>query len=140
MPQEIEAYVFPDPVEKAISFLSRYFEDVYGREPDTFPFESDRPLIIVQDGGGSGVRSEAYMNSRLTFDVRSGDRGTASDRAGEVDALLREWQFLDSSVINLDASDRPKYFPDADRRLPAYVWTLGFSFRGLSKIIQPLSQ
>lgn len=126
--------IFPDPVAKAISYLSLFYDNVLGEEPDGPDYNPTVPHILVGDGGGPGVRSHSLLDARLIFDIRCTDRAVASDTSQAVAATLRDWEFQDSSVTLL-GGDTPKYSPDADRRLPAYLFTFTFAFRGQPKTL-----
>ena len=131
----MEIYVLPDPVAEAINYLAQYFDNVSGEEPDSGDYRPELPHIFVQDAGGRGLRSQALLDARLTFDIRCLSREVASDTASEVEAVLREWQYVDSRVTLVNGSDSPKYSPEADRRIPAYIFTFGYAFRGETRSI-----
>lgn len=131
-------YVFPDPVVKAIQYLSHFYPNVMSEEPDGADYSEGAEYVLVKDAGGRGVRGYAYQDARLSFETRAPDRGRASDMAAEVSGLLRQWRDEDTSVIVLDDHDTPKYFPDEERRIIAYTFMYAFSFRGKEKTVNPL--
>lgn len=122
--------VFDDPVTAAIDYLEPYVRRVVGGEPDGKDYDPDELIVIVEDGGGSGEYAHQLSDVRLTFDVRSGNRSEASAEASRVDALVRDWSFRAPGVYYRGALSRPTFQPEADRRIPAYVWTVNLTFRG----------
>lgn len=131
-------YIFPDPVVRAIGYLSNFYPNVASQEPDGTDYQPEAEYVLVKDAGGRGVRGYAYQDARLSFETRAPDRGRASEIAAEVSGLLRQWRDDDSSVIVLDDNDTPKYFPDEERHIEAYTFMYGFSFRGKKKTVNPL--
>ncbi|WP_206064431.1 hypothetical protein [Rothia koreensis] len=123
---------FDDPVVAAVRYLRPYVRRVEGGEPDGKDYDPDELIVIVQDGGGAGEYAYQLSDTRLTFEVRSGDRGLAADTATLVDALIRDWPYRSGGVYYRGALSRPTFSPEADRRIPAYVWTVNLSFRGHS--------
>lgn len=123
---------FDDPVVAAVRYLKPYVRRVEGGEPDGKDYDPEELIVIVQDGGGAGEYAYQLSDTRLTFEVRSGDRGLAADTATLVDALIRDWPYRAGGVYYRGALSRPTFSPEADRRIPAYVWTVNLSFRGHS--------
>lgn len=121
---------FSDPVIRAVSYLRPYVRRVEGGEPDGKNYDPDELIVIVQDGGGSGEYAYQLSDARLTFEVRCGDRQEAAEAASLVEALVRDWPYRESGVYYRGALSRPTFSPEADRRLPAYVWTVNLAFRG----------
>jgi hypothetical protein len=128
-----EVFQFDDPVSAAVRYLDSFgLGEVEREEPDGFDYESGGVLILVRDGGGSGEYAHQLSDVRLTFDVRSGveRQREAAEAASLVDALVRDWPYRAGGVYYRGALSRPMYSPEADRRIPAYVWTVNLSFRG----------
>lgn len=121
---------FDDPVVRAVEYLSSYVRRVVAGEPDGSDYDQDELIVIVQDGGGAGEYAYQLSDTRLTFEVRAGDRGLAAETATLVDALIRDWPYRAGGVYYRGALSRPTFSPEADRRIPAYVWTVNFAFRG----------
>lgn len=121
---------FDDPVVRAVEYLSSYVRRVVAGEPDGSDYDPDELIVIVQDGGGAGEYAYQLSDTRLTFEVRAGDRGLAAETATLVDALIRDWPYRAGGVYYRGALSRPTFSPEADRRIPAYVWTVNFAFRG----------
>ncbi|MFJ3030948.1 hypothetical protein ACIP5Z_01695 [Rothia terrae] len=124
-----EAYQFDDPVSLAFEYLSEYYPGKIARE-EPEPYDAERLLIIIKDGGGNGVYAHQLTDVRLTFEVRSGDQREAARVASEVDALIRDWSYRKPGVYFRDQLTRPQYMPEPDRRIPAYIWTAVLAFRG----------
>lgn len=121
---------FNDPVAAAIEYLTPYVRRVEGGEPDGKDYAPDELIVIVQDGGGGGEYSHQLSDTRLTFEVRAGDRGLAADTASLVDALIRDWPYRAGGVYYRGALSRPTFSPEPERRIPAYLWTVNLAFRG----------
>lgn len=121
---------FDDPVVRAVEYLSSYVRRVVAGEPDGSDYDPDELIVIVQDGGGAGEYAYQLSDTRLTFEVRAGDRGLAAETATLVDALIRDWPYRAGGVYYRGALSRPTFSPEADRRIPAYLWTVNFAFRG----------
>ena len=121
---------FDDPVVRAVEYLSSYVRRVVAGEPDGSDYDPDELIVIVQDGGGAGEYAYQLSDTRLTFEGRAGDRGLAAETATLVDALIRDWPYRAGGVYYRGALSRPTFSPEADRRIPAYVWTVNFAFRG----------
>lgn len=121
---------FDDPVVAAVRYLRPYVPRVEGGEPDGKDYDPNELIVIVQDGGGVGEYAYQLSDTRLTFEVRSGNRSEASETASLVEALIRDWPYRAGGVYYRGALSRPTFSPEADRRIPAYVWTVNLSFRG----------
>ena len=126
-----EVFQFDDPVSRAVRYLNGFgLWDVEREEPDGYTY--DGVLVLIHDGGGAGEYSRQLSDTRLTFDVRAGPerQRDAAEAASLVDALVRDWSYREGGVYYRGALSRPTFSPEADRRLPAYVWTVNLAFRG----------
>lgn len=124
-------YVFGDPVLYAIEFLKHHGFNALAEEPDFTDYDTAETVVLVQDGGGSGVRVEEISRSLLTFEVRAKSRGEASEVASRVEALVRSvWEQEVPGIYYKGALGRPAWSPEIDRRIPAYIWTVEIWFRG----------
>lgn len=124
-----ESYQFDNPASLAYRYLDKYFPEKVALEEE--PDDYDKSLlIIIKDGGGPGVYAYQLTEARLTFEVRSESIKEAAETASLVDALVREWENRQPGVYLKQQLSRPQYSPEADRRIPAYEWTVNFLFRG----------
>lgn len=132
-----EVILFPDPVERAIGFLTGYLPaDVWVSQD----IPADRPdeLVTVTDTGGAGVHDRVLDETRLTLDVWAKDSPRASELARTIYSLLRAWPGIGRGVYLRPGWSRPSYFPDSETRIPRYVMTVTFSFRGEAVEVSPV--
>lgn len=129
--------VFPDPVERAIGYLSTFFPLETWISQDV-PADRADEMIIVTDTGGAGVYDHVFDETRLTVDVWAKDSPRASEIARTVYALLRAWQEQEPGVYRRQGWSRPRYFPDDETRIPRYVMTVQLSFRGATVEVSPV--
>jgi hypothetical protein len=129
MPAVVEIIRFPDPVARAISFLSSQLPASIWLSQDV-PAERAEEMVIVTDTGGAGVYDHAFDEARLTVDVWAADSPRASELARTVFGLLHAWPGLEAGVYRRRGWSRPAYLPDPPTRIPRYVMTVQLSFRG----------
>lgn len=129
MPLPTPVVIFPDPVARAIAYLSPYFSLDTWISQDV-PADRADEMIIITDTGGAGVYDHVFDETRLTVDVWATDSVRASEMARTVYALLRAWPGQERDVYMRRGWSRPRYFPDDETRIPRYVLTVQLAFRG----------
>lgn len=132
-----EVIVFPDPVVEAIKFITSYLPDSVWVSQDV-PADRPEELVTITDTGGAGVHDFVRDEARLTLDVWAKDSVRASELARLIYALLREWPGVGPGVYRRDGWSRPAYLPDSETRIPRYVLTVTFSFRGEAVKVDPI--
>lgn len=136
MPPTTPVIIFPDPVERAIAWLSKYFDPETWISQDV-PADRADEMIVITDTGGAGVYDVVFDETRLTVDVWAVDSVRASELARKVYALLRAWPGQERDVYMRRGWSRPRYFPDDETRIPRYVFTAQLSFRGAPVEVSP---
>lgn len=137
MPVVTEVILFPDPVVRAIAFLTAYLPaDVWVSQD--IPADRPQELVTVTDTGGAGVHDHVLDETRLTLDVWAPNSPRASQLARTIYALLRAWPGTEPGVYLRKGWSRPAYFPDSETRIPRYVLTVTFSFRGEAVEVSPV--
>ena len=132
-----ELIIFPDPIARAIAFLTPYLPaDVWVSQD--VPAERPAELVAITDTGGAGIHDHVLDETRLTLDVWAPSSPRASELARFIYALLRAWPGLEKGVYRRDGWTRPEYLPDSETRIPRYVLTVTFSFRGEAVEVSPV--
>ena len=132
-----EVIIFPDPIAAAIEFLMAYLPASVWVSQDA-PAQRPAELVTVTDTGGAGVHDHVLDETRLTLDVWAGDSIRASELARTIYALLWAWPGVGRGVYRRKGWTRPAYFPDSETRIPRYVLTVTFSFRGEAVEVSPV--
>lgn len=131
----VEILRLQDPVLATIAYLAPWFADAQPEVPPGWDYA--RPLVVVQDAGGTGERDVVLDDVMIHVRVYAPTQTQASQIARDVHGLLRRWPEEHSRVAWDGTIQRPTYDPDDETRTPGYSFTVRLIFRVETATVSP---
>lgn len=135
MPPETELVILPDPLERAFKYLSRHYSpDVLSTLRPTGAGEEFR--VVLADVGGAGRQDVVWLDCWIMIEVYHTDSEQASLHARRVEALMRQWPWVEGGVAHYRVLGRPVLETVLDREgLTCYTQTVAYRMRGQTEIL-----